>query len=490
MPSGLIQLVRYGNQDIFFTGNPQITYFKSVYRRYTNFAMELVRQNFQDTDNSLLISEVRKVRTKIERYGDLIHDMYFVFTLPEIKSTEERRFRWIKNIGTNLINHANFMISGQTIDKHYGEWFNIWNELTLPSDKEETYNRMIGNIPELYCPENAPGNNGIYPSSDIDNDFMPSIQQYQIYVPLIFWFNRNPGLAFPLIALQYNFVEIEFELKSLKQLYTIIETDPTRDEYGYRVKPNSFISGHGIENFVSNGTIVSVDQNNNRVLQKFDIDPFLLINYIYLDEDERRRFAFNQHEYLIEKTRQSTFLGLEGSHSLELDLHHMVKELIWVTKRNDADDRNDWNNYTNWLDEKIPPYSTAYYNEYGATQEMTLASFPYYKSSDILTESVLYLDGFERFREQTAQYFNMVQPFKHHNKCPKRGIHVYSFAIDAGKFPQPTGAINMGHYNKIQLKVVTQSVYTNENYKFDVNVYSLEYNILRIVGGMGGLSWS
>jgi len=485
MPSGLIQLVRYGSQDLFFTGNPQITFFKTVYRRYTNFSMDIIRQNFGETDTSLHTGTERTLKTKIDRYGDLIHDIYFVFTIPDVMSSEDRRFRWIQHLGTNILNYVSIMIEGQTIDKSYGEWLNIWHELTLPKDKQDNYYKMIGHIPEIYQPENAPGNNGIYPDADITTDFIPSIKSRQIYVPLIFWFNRNHGLSLPLIALQYNQVEIEVKLKALKDIYTIIETDTTSSNYGYRVKPDNTILAHGIEKFIADDTIVAV-VDGNRTLQKFDINPFLLINYIYLDEDERRRFAFNQHEYLIEQVRQSTFLGLEGSHSLDLDLHHPIKEFIWVTKRNDADDRNDWNNYTNWINESVPPYTTGYYNEYGETTEVTSDNYSYIKSPHILTQSILYLDGYERFLEQPAEYFNWVQPYKYHKIGPKTGIHVYSFALDADKFTQPTGIMNASHFNTLQLKVTTQSILSSETYKFDVNVYTVEYNILRIIGGMAG----
>jgi hypothetical protein len=485
MPSGLIQLVKYGSQDLFFTGNPQISFFKTVYRRYTNFAIDTVKQNFQNIDTSLLTDRERTLRTKIERYGDLVTNIQFVFDLPVVKSSGERRFRWIKNIGTNVINYVSILIEGQTIDKNYGEWLNIWHELTLPMEKLETFNEMIGNVPEMYQPELAHGNNGIYPESDIDSDVIPSIHNRRIYVPLIFWFNRNPGLALPLIALQYNQVEIEFELKGLKDLYTIIETDASKSNYGYRIKPETTTNAHGIQNFIDDGSIVTVS-SNTRLLNKFDIDPFLLIDYIYLDEEERRRFAFNQHEYLIEQINQSTYLGLEGSHSLELDIHLPTKEFVWVTMRDDIDDRNDWNNYTNWTHETIPPYSRGYINEFGATPEITSANYSFYKSSHILDETILLLDGFERFLEQPGQYFNMVQPYKHHKRCPKEGIHVYSFAMDADKFPQPTGIMNASHFNKIQLNVKTQSVYTDDNYKYNIHVYAVEYNILRIVGGMAG----
>jgi hypothetical protein len=489
MPSGLIQLVRRGSQDLFFTGNPQITFFKTVYRRYTNFAIDTVRQNFRDIDTSLLKDRERKIRTKIDRYGDLVQNICLVFDMPDIMSNGDRRFRWVKNLGVNVVNYISLLIEGQTIDKNYGEWLNIWNELTLTEDKKNTYYEMIGHIPEMYNPENAPGNNGIYPEANIANDYIPSIQGRRLYVPLVFWFNRNPGLALPLIALQYNQIEIEIELNALTNLYTIIETNASSSNYGYRIKPSTTIAAHGIENYVADGNIVKI-VDGDRTLQKFDINPFLLIDYIYLDEDERRRFSVNQHEYLIEQVTQSRFLGLQGSHSLELDIHLPTKELIWITRRNDADERNDWNNYTNWLDEDVPPFTPGYINEYGATEAITSDNYRYFKSSHILNEALLLLDGFERFLEQPASYFNLLQTYKHRKKCPKKGIHSYSFALEADKYPQPTGYMNASHFNKIQLNITTQSIDNSKNYKFDVNVYTVEYNILLIVGGMAGKRFS
>lgn len=487
MPSGLLQLVRYSNQDLFFTGNPQITFFKTVYRRYTNFAMDTIRHTFQQADSSLLVDKPRVIRMKVERYADLIHDMYFSFTLPEIKSPGDVKFRWIKNIGLNIINYAYIYIGGQIIDRHYGEWLHVWNELTLPKEKEDVYNEMIGNIPEIYDPENAPGNNGVYPASDVNTDFIPSIREHNIFVPMMFWFNRNPGMALPLIALGNYEVEIECELKPLVELYTVIDTDPSSDTYGYRVKPNPLVSSQGIQNYLSSTTITNTNDAGNKVLQRFDINPVIYITHIYLDKDERERFAFKSHEYLIEQTYKISFPGLDGSHSLDLSLNHPVKEIIWVSKRSDSVERNDWNNYTNWTNEKIPPYSPSYINEYAETPQITANNFTYYKSPSIITNSILLFDGYERTMDLESKYYNMVQTFKYHRRCPKNGIHCYSFALDCDRFPQPTGQANMSHFAKIKLNLTTQPISSTESYKFIVNVYTIQYNILRLEGGMGAL---
>jgi hypothetical protein len=160
---------------------------------------------------------------KFDRNADLISKVYFSFTLPEIMSPPGREFQWIKNIGTMIIRSVAIYIQGRKIDEHYGEWMHIWHELNLTADQREGYNRMTGNIPEIYDPANADGNNGVYPNAVIDVDFIPSIKSYRLYVPLIFWFNRHPGLALPLIALQYHEVEIQFIMRPVKDLYTIID---------------------------------------------------------------------------------------------------------------------------------------------------------------------------------------------------------------------------------------------------------------------------
>ena len=211
MPGGLFQLAVYGSQDFYLTGNPQISFFKSVYRRYTNYAMESVEETL-DTSTTIGMDSGTTLKFTVKRVADLVKDIYFVLNLPAIYSSDSVQFQWIKNIGTNIIDQVKISIGGTEVDKHYGEWLNIWHELNLSQDKKDGYNKMIGNITELYDPAEAPGNNGIYPHATVDST-IPSINTQKLYVPLIFWFNQNFGLALPLIALQKHEVFVTIELR-------------------------------------------------------------------------------------------------------------------------------------------------------------------------------------------------------------------------------------------------------------------------------------
>jgi hypothetical protein len=527
MPGGLIQLKTYGPQNHYLNGNPQMTYFKVVYRRYTNFSMEFIRQSLKgptelDMNNSI------KLSTRIDRNGDLLSNLYFAFTLPNIFSGYDSdtnipyNFQWIKNIGENIIDSATITIGGQKVDKIYGEWINIWAELNIENSRRPAYERMIGNVIELTNPSNVSGYFSEYPVSTLDSslstnpirptdteydptDRPPSILGRNIYVPLPFWFTQNSGLALPLIALQYHDVELQLELKPLMDLYTIVETDSTNVNYLNRVKPNPLRQDQHISNFISG---VKVFTNNNtsstvNTVTSWGFDPHLDCNFIFLDKDERKKFAKSSHEYLIEQTLLSQFMGIVGSRSLKLELHHPVKQLVWVTKRNDISTRNDWNNYTNWVNSDYSPDSFVFrelskdlpasIKEKTIPQRKTFQFF----HRNILRNAKLMFNGVERFSPRPNEFFNYVQPFEYSKKGPPDGIYLYSFSIDPDKY-QPSGACNMSTLKTLSLDVETNPISNtcneNENlqydYLYDINIYSINYNILRIMGGMAGLGFA
>ena len=289
-----MQLVAYGAQDIYITGNPQITFFKIVYRRRTNFAMESVQQSLTGNNVSSTTSK-KECSSIISRNGDLITNLYITTTTPGVVN------------GDSIIDEALIEIGGQKIDKHYKEWMQIWAELTTPESKALAYKNMTGCFSHSLNKLNqviSQGNN-------------------MIQIPLIFWFCRNPGLALPLIALQYHEVKIKFILG----LSTDIGTDT-------EIK--------------------------------------LFVDYIYLDTDERRRFAQVSHEYLIEQLQR---IESDNSNSHNLNLNHPVKELIWTTPLTNQ-------------------YKTA----------------------------KLQLNGHDRFTEQEEEYFQLRQPFDYHTSVP--GINI------------------------------------------------------------------
>jgi len=553
MGGGLLQLKRVGAQDLYLTGNPQMTFFKSVYKKYSNFSQEMIRLDFEGVQS--LSNDVETLmRCKIARNGDLINKVYFVINIPDIFSSYENdtnvEFNWVPNLGTQIIKKCSLTIGGNKISELYGNWIEIWHELFLEASAKNTYDAMTGHRPDLFMPEHNGWNAGFYPTSslkateDINPDSMsyyfsqfgknpylqpPSIHGRKIYVPLPFWFATNPGLALPLISLQYHDVYLEIECRPITELYTIKETrDGQTVSKGTRTAPSSTQTHHHIGNFITsvpkesftNGMDLTDGDTNT---QGWNQDCHILGNYIFLDNDERDMFALNSHEYLIEQVFRSNFTDVHSTQSLHLETNHPVKYLVWHGQRSDVKTLNKHNNYTNWTDEFISPVSQAYLKllgeesadplyfqmlngnivvENGIRQTldmnlMTRALIPTkfnYSTYDksIIKSSRIMFDGKERYSSQDNRFHGLLQSYQHGTKLDKSGIHMYSFCLDPSK-SQPNGAVNMSRISNLELEVTMlnpPSRKTNdESYEFNVFVYSVNYNLLRITSGMAGISW-
>jgi len=483
-----MQLVAYGAQDIYLTGNPQITFFKVVYRRHTNFSIESIEQTFNGTADF-----GKKVSCTISRNGDLVHRIYLQSKLPDISlkgnagagSNEVHlgndttnltggMVRWVNWVGEKMINFAEIEIGGQRIDKHYGEWLHIWNQLTNQPGHIDAYQRMVGNIPSL-----TKNRQGI-----VEDNI--TINGQRLYIPLQFWFCRNPGLALPLIALQYHEVKINIEFEELKNLFIAQTTSLTHLQ--------------------ATGSL----QNTS-----------LWVDYIFLDTDERRRFAQLSHEYLIE---QLQYPGEETitttSNKIRLNFNHPVKELIWVAQKEACVDNLQHFNYSDKLD-STPTliHNTAGSNMlHGIVENVAVVSAAQSEGSlklinedqgeNTCNQAKIQLNGQDRFSERHGDYFNIVQPYNHHTNSPHVGINVYSFALKPEEH-QPSGTCNFSRIDNANLFLtVTQStlkqgtldftngVFTETNIDSGavkpgrVRVYATNYNVLRIMSGMGGLAYS
>jgi hypothetical protein len=539
MGGGLLQLAAYGAQDLKLTGNPQISFFKTVYRQYTNFSMESIKLDI----NGPTLSENNncELTCPITRNGDLISDIYFCFELPNIYSGKHSQtgsapfynyeFQWIKNIGYNIFNSVSILIEGNIIDKHYSDWMHIWSELNMSDSEKNMLDEMIGNIPEIYDPSNSKGQNGLYPHittstnntlqaekyKDFNNNLIkisnankditiPSIKKRNIKVPLLFWFNRNKGLALPLVALQYNRIELKFELKNVNKLFTVLETDSTLTFHRKRIKPGAK-SHTTLANFLIDSTMVNTS-NNTRSLNFLDIKPYVEGNYIFLDNDERKRFSRNSHNYLIEQVKRVKVDGVKSTskHSIEFD--QCCKYLAWVGKRSDIDERNDWNNYTNWIYPDIAPYTNEYRYKtmFGSSVSSTPPFYTVgnteqennFKNSvvnkHILKNIDLSFNGILRLKEKNQDYFNRVQIYQHFkNNTNDNGIYVYSFSVNPKEF-QPSGTCNFSKINLIEMTLDINELPVNNSgtnyYTYDFEVYAVTYNILRIMSGIGALEFS
>ena len=394
-----MQLVAYGAQDVYLTGNPQITFFKVVYRRHTNFSIESIEQTFNgDPDFG------RKVTCTISRNGDLVNNMYLQATFPTVTDNSGALWTgWTNSLGYSLIKSIELEIGGQKIDKHYGEWLDIWDELT----KRKSNQSMVYKFNSDYT---ARGTNS---------------SAFTLYIPLQFWFCRNPGLALPLIALQYHEVKVNMELRDLKEL----------------VKSSSTYAA-------PTGSLSNCS---------------LWVDYIYLDTDERRRFAQVSHEYLIEQlqfTGDETISNTSTSKNVVINFNHPVKELVWamVTDTNGSVNANTGNNWTKYS---------------GAT------------GSDTFKTMKLQLNGHDRFAEREAKYFRTVQPYEYHSNVPRKYIYCYSFALKPEEH-QPSGTCNFSRIDNANLFYTLNSGEGNRKLK----IFGINYNILRVMSGMGGLAYS
>ena len=458
-----MQLVAYGAQDVYLTGNPQITFFKVVYRRHTNFAMEAIENPFNGAPNF-----GKQVTCTIQRNGDLIYRMYLQATLPSVQLLASdgsgAQFRWLNFVGHNLIDYVELQIGGQRIDKHYGQWLHIWNELTQQPGLQGGYAKMVGNVPQLTnllvqggetCDNDCGGG-----EPNAANEVLNCAPEYTLYIPLQFWFCRNPGLALPLIALQYHEVRINLQFNDLQNLM-------------WSYCPQATTSTSAIITRVGNAGLVAAS---------------LYVDYIYLDTDERRKFAQVSHEYLIEVLQ---FTGGESitsaSNSLKLSFNHPCKELIWVVQRDsyttcDLTVINPWKgqqpfNFSDWWDRSVLEAG------YSVTRVEGMAG-----KNPVIT-ALLQLNGHDRFTVREGRYFNEVQPFQHHTNIPAVGINVYSFALQPEQH-QPSGTCNLSRIDTTKLVLTISNNAVGTSTSSTVYVYATNYNVLRVMSGMGGLAYS
>ena len=524
MGGGLMQLVAYGAQDIYLTGNPQITFFKVVYRRHTNFSMEEIAQ----TPNGSVAFGGTASYT-ISRNGDLVHKMYFEFdpqatiTPGNFKAgTSTTQTQMGCYMGNSLLKEIECEIGGQKIDRHYGHWLSTWADLTEPNPCGEIGQISVNNTStsaQFFEPGSAGSSSnlkvinadrlgsgtegmggrptkfqsmsfnhlglGVAPGGtsrsaftnrgevgigmDTDNSKMPS----KAYVPLRFWFNRNPGLALPLIALQYH--EVKINIKFCEVIDIFAEASDT-------------------------GTISSAFSSGSPTLQ----GGKLYAQYIYLDTDERRRFAQVSHEYLIEQLQFQEESSANDTYTL--NFNHPVKEIIWGGAPIPVGSKCGANTNT-----EPPVTGSTVLSAFSAGTTQTNDSIKEASGGSgaridkeangnmgyaFITQGgncvnpgtwQLKLNGHDRFEPRPITYFSRQQIYDHHTGygCvpSKDSILVYSFALKPEEH-QPSGTCNFSRIDTAQL--IGKDVAPGKG----IYIYAVNYNVLRIMSGMGGLAYS
>ena len=465
MSGGLLQLIAIGVQDLYLTGNPQVSLFKIIYRRHTNFAIESVRQTFDGE-----VDFGKSVTTRINREGDLLHKIVIEVDLPEIVSLNGNTISWVNAIGHAMIDKIELYIGELLIDRHYGEWLEIWSELALDASKRDGYNNMVSKF-ESFTTVKGPTT---------------------VLIPLQFWFCRNVGLALPLISLQYHEVKIITKFRNFDELwtfgpnnnYTASKTDTTVTKTlgipfnngdigkiiywgdGSTDKISAYINSSQVT-VLTSGTQASQNiytKPDDRPIKTYSmLDARIYSDFIYLDTMERSFFAKNKHEYLIEQVQFDADTNYQKGQrflKIPLDFNLPTKEIIWVSQLARYKEDNDLFNFTNGMD-------------------------PNSIKSDPIEKAVILFNGTERFEERIGKYFRLVQPYHHHTRISNQYIYVYSFAMAPEK-SQPSGSANCSMLNTFDLRLTYNLAVTDSN----VRVYGVNYNVLKIQSGMGGLLYA
>lgn len=571
MPGGLLNLVAYGNQNVILNGNPTKTFFKTTYAKYSNFGLQRFRLDFNG-QRSLRMTEPSVFDFTVPRYADLLMDTYLVVNLPNIWSPivppicndpliapphpasnwQPYEFKWIENIGSQLIESVRFKVGGQIIQELTGQYIFNMVERDFDDTKKDLFYRMTGNVAELNDPANTNGRNGFYPTAGAPpspNGFgaagvEPSIRGRQLYIPLNIWFTLAAKMAFPLVALQYAELTIEITLRPVQELFVVksISTLPEETTAGHYIQADPTGGTYGFYKFLQTPPPGYPAIYEDRRTQ-WNADVHLLATYCFLSDDEVRFFAGQPQNYLVREVYTTLYENVVGSKRIDVRSLGMVSNYMWFFQRSDAYMRNEWSNYTNWPYKYIPyniepvlppvnplglPPNTAGYdcsgtiiypnqdtvgnaNSFGLTGIYKVSN-----AKNILQTWGLLLDGKYREDPQPVGVFDYVEKYIRTTGGAQDGLYCYNFCLHTSPTDfQPSGAMNMSKFSTTEFEVTTmqpvldpsaqfQTICNNDGtvigtikpawgiYQYTYNLVVMEerYNVLKFTSGTAGLEWA
>jgi len=559
MPGGLLNLISYGNQNIYLNGNPSKTFFKTKYAKYTNFGMQKFRIDY-DGSRTIRSTDSSHYKFRIPRYADLLMDTCIVIKLPFIWSpiyppqTENDtwapyEFKWIENIGSQIIQEVTISVGGQILQQFSGSYLKNIAERDFDANKKKIYDEMNGHTPELNDPANNGNRVNAYPSAFYTSNqsgATPSIDSRNIYIPLNMWFSNSSKMAFPLIALQYNELTIDVTLRPLYELFVIRDVKDSDNNFPY-VQPNFNFAYMQMYNFLQ--TPPSVELNENDFPDKrneFNADVHLISTYCFLSDEEQRVFSLHEHKYLFREVHEYNFKNVTGSNKVKIDSLGMVASWMFYFTRNDINLRNEWSNYSNWPYsyppkdiENAPIEGTWKYNGFTGKNEfensfesgfgpgvdptgnptpwMITGDYISGFKKDIMETFGIILDGNYRENLLDQNVFNFVEKYSRTNaNSATNGLYCYNFGIENSIFnTQPSGALNMSKFKNIELEFTTQvptldpnadffvicdengtPIGTNKSswaiydYNYDLNLIEERYNIIHFSSGNCALMYS
>ena len=531
MPGGLLPLVAYGNMNRLVNGNPQMTYFYKVFMRHTHFSQESISVAL-DGPNELTLDAPIQLRSKIPRHGDLLTDMYLTIQLPAIynkliPNRVSHEFAWVRQIGLRMIDRVGLYIGGTKVQEYGSDWLAIKYQLDQSLDGFEKWSNMIGDVPEMFAPaggayaDPAGGYPNVVPFPGIATQLnAPSIPARELNVPLGFFFGDSPGLALPLIGLQYHDVEVQIRMRPLREIYTISDVSGNRVRNGFQLSSaqgtniyaNSWLPQYGaLPQSLNNNYTETYDpqaspQNFYTDIgysvpsaEGFPMNARLQCTYTYLTEDERKLFSTKRLEYLVRQVQEFQIQNILSRQQFELDAHSLVTRIAWFARRSDWFYRNDYTNLTNWksTDPRLRPYVRA--PQTTSTSGALIAG----TQRDIILSARIMCGGNEIFEEKNANYFTDIVPFR---MCSGNGypyllngvttpisltpLFVYSFALHSSSANQPSGTINTSKVSLFQLEVNPAPLPPDANYAYNISVYVESLNFLEIASGMGGMRFA
>lgn len=559
MGGGLLNLVAYGNQNIILNGNPSKTMFKCSYSKYTNFGLQKFRLDYEGSQ-SLKTTTSETFTFKIPRHADLLLDSYLVMDLPNIwspvqppneDSIEKWRpyeFKWIKNLGTQLIKKVIFTVGGQVIQEYSGQYMHNVVERDFDESSKQHFYNMTGNTTELNDPSQYGARRNIYPSAynmntDANNDgnfdnnngdeiIQPSIVGRKLYIPLNAWFSFSSKMAFPLTSLQYNELHITVEIRPINELYIVRNVESDNEEY---ISPLSATTSSlfEIKNFLAPPPLpTQVGGSDKKYTLDFS-DPntynnniwkpniHIISTYGFLSEDEVRVFALKEQKYLLKQVYEYDFISVKQLNKNEIKSMSMVANWMWYFQRDDVRLRNEWSNYTNWPYNYLPsdaispdevPEPVADVNVHSIVYDGAIIT-PYQNPDDsftnifisgkgnnsniknIMRSWALVLDGKYREHEMDAGVFNYIEKYLKCKGNSPEGLYSYNFNLTTNPFDfQPNGAINLSKFNKVEMEFQTiqpdDEEITQFAYKYDMHIMEERYNVLIFSSGNAGLMYA
>lgn len=508
MPGGLMNLVSAGQQNIVLNGNPSKSFFKSVFRQYTNFGLQKFALNYEGA-KTLRLTEESTFTFKVKRYADLLMDCYLSVALPNIWSPllppqpatdgsdgsggggswAPYEFKWIENIGAKIVSKITFTCGNYTLQEYSGDYLLASVQRDYSAIKRRLFDEMIGQVPELTNPANAHSRINSYPNAyylesetGVPVDCEPSIRGRLLYIPLNAWFGLKSQMAFPLTSLQYNELQIHITLRPMNQWFVIRDVMDVIHQFPY-VAPNFNSWYMQFHRFLQPPPDVLIGlQSYVDLRTSWNADIHLECTYCFLSEDEERMFATQEQKYLIKQVHESLFCNVTGPNKVSLDSLGMITGWLFYFQRSDANLRNEWSNYTNWpyshyLPSNVMSAPTSgslivYRNIQsqltpipigpGVNPDGTLTGlliqppFNPQNELEILLALGILLDGSYRENIQPAGIFNYVEKHIRTTGAAPPGLYCYQFGMHSNNADmQPSGAINMSRFNQIELEFTT-----------------------------------